>query len=125
MRTTHDPLTPAGGGAPPPVVPIDLPVDEGPMRSELLRQIRRLEIEMSRFAAANCPFDGAPRSARRGPAILTTAQLEEIRDELLEARAALHQLVVDRSTARLRAAAAHGDDDAPKKRRGLLRRRED
>lgn len=120
MRTTHGPITPTGGGAPPPVIPLDLPVDEGPMRSELLRQIRRLEIEMSRFAAANCPYDAAPHSARRGPAILTTAQLEEIRDELLAARAELHQLVVERATAKLLRSAA--PDKPP--RRGLRRRRE-
>jgi hypothetical protein len=99
MRTGHrSPITPSDGGAPPPVSPFLPVLDEGPMRAELLRQIRRLEIEISRFAVANCPYDTVPGSRRRGPAILTTAQLEEIRDELLAARTALHDLVVERVT---------------------------
>lgn len=102
MRTqSHDPLTPSDGGAAPPISPLLPALDEGPMRAELLRQIRRLEIETSRFAAANCPYDPVPVSPRRGPAILTTAQLEAIRDELLVVRTTMHELVVERLTARV------------------------
>lgn len=122
MRTrADDPITPSDGNAPPPVSPFLPLLDEGPMRAELLRQIRRLELEISRFAVANCPYDAPPGSQRRGPAILTTAQLEEIRDELLAARTALHDLVVERVTARLRASGA--EPSAPSRLRRLGRRR--
>lgn len=121
MRTGHrSPITPADGGAPPPVSPFLPVLDEGPMRAELLRQIRRLEIEISRFAVENCPYDEIPPAPRRGPAILSTAQLEEIRDELLAARTALHDLVVERVTARMRAATPR---PASSGRLGRLRRR--
>lgn len=91
-------LTPDGGvGAPPPSAPLMPTVDEGPMRSELLRQIRRLELETSRFQTVNgLSGSASPLSARRGPALLTTAQLEQIRDELLDVRAALHEIVIAR-----------------------------
>jgi hypothetical protein len=99
MRT-RTPDHVGGGGAPPPAAPLLPSLDEGPMRAELLRQIRRLELEISRFTAANCPYAAMPPSShRRGPAILTTAQLEEIRDELLASRSALHELVVLRMSA--------------------------
>lgn len=120
MRTgTRDPITPSDGNAPPPISPFLPVLDEGPMRAELLRQIRRLELEISRFAVANCPYDTPPGSRRRGPAILTTAQLEEIRDELLAARTALHDLVVERVSARLRASApAPGSEPSRLRRLG-------
>lgn len=84
-------------GAPPPAIPAGPAVDEGPMRSELLRQIRRLELETSRFQAANGLSSAAsPQPATRGPVLLSTAQLEQVRDELLDVRAALHETVVAR-----------------------------
>lgn len=96
MRT----FTPQDGiGAPPPIAPPGPDVAEGPMRRELLRQICRLEIETSRFRAANGLGQEEPVPARRGPAILSTAQLEEIRDELLSVRTALHEAVVARMSA--------------------------
>lgn len=120
MRTGHrDPITPSDGGAPPPASPFLPVLDEGPMRAELLRQIRRLELEISRFAVTNCPYDPVPGPRRRGPAILTTAQLEEVRDELLAARGALHELVVERATARAREA-----DQTRPQRRGRRARAE-
>ena len=94
-------LTLHGGvGAPPPAAPPSPATDEGPMRSELLRQIRRLELETSRFQAANgLAASASPQSVTRGPALLTAAQLEQIRDELLDVRAALHETVVARMLA--------------------------
>ncbi|WP_354700611.1 hypothetical protein DSM112329_00892 [Paraconexibacter sp. AEG42_29] len=121
MRTPTSPIIPSDGGAPPPVVHDGAPVDEGPMRAELLRQIRRLEIEISRFAAANCPYEDLPGSARRGPAILTTAQLEEIRDELLATRNALHEVVIAKATAKVKDSTTA---TSTPRRRGLRRRRE-
>lgn len=102
-------LSPHGGaGAPPPVALPGPTVDEGPMRSELLRQIRRLELETSHFQTANGVSGAAsPLSRRRGPALLTAAQLEQIRDELLDVRAALHEIVIARVQ----------QDDAPEPRR--------
>lgn len=102
MRTKHhDDLGLHDGGAPPPIVPDLATVDEGPMRAELLRQIRRLELEIGRFAVDNCPFDTVPAGRTRGPGILPTSALEEIRDELLAIRTALHDLVIERAAAKL------------------------
>lgn len=104
MRTLNrDRPTPGDGGMSPPVSPFLPALDEGPMRAELLRQIRRLEIEISRFTVANCPYAPVVASQRRGPAILATAQLEEIRDELLAIRTSLHELVVQQVTAKVQA----------------------
>ncbi len=97
----HDDVSLQDGGAPPPIVPDLATVDEGPMRAELLRQIRRLELEIGRFAVTNCPFDTVPAGRTRGPGILPTSELEEIRDELLAIRTALHDLVIERATAKL------------------------
>ncbi|MCW2997930.1 MAG: hypothetical protein JWN65_1479 [Solirubrobacterales bacterium] len=107
MRTRPpDHLIIGGGGTPPPAAPVLPSLDEGPMRAELLRQIRRLELEISRFSVANCPYAAVPASRQRGPAILTTAQLEEIRDELLASRSALHELVVLRMSAGMQSPAS-------------------
>lgn len=102
MRAKHnDDLGLRDGGAPPPITPDLFATDEGPMRAELLRQIRRLELEIGRFAVTNCPFDTVPEGRTRGPSILPTRELEEIRDELLEIRSALHELVIERATAKM------------------------
>lgn len=86
------------GGIAPPDVPVDLlGTEEGPMRRELLRQIAHLEEQISRFIHDNCPFETPPAAMRRGPALLSTSELEHIRDELLAARTALHQRVVERA----------------------------
>jgi hypothetical protein len=62
----------------------DLPgLDEGPMRRELVRQIAALEGTLSRLVVNNAPHRPARTSPTRGPAILSTAELEQVRDELL------------------------------------------
>lgn len=73
-------------GAPPPTAPPeDVVVDEGPMRSELLRQIAGLEEELAVAQARARDWRRVRVSPRRGPALLPTAALESIRDELLTA----------------------------------------
>lgn len=80
MRTRSHISTPQDGGAAPPTEPAPDPVDEGPMRRELLRQIAQLETELSRRTPGWTPTCPAPR---RGPAMRPTAELERLRDELL------------------------------------------
>lgn len=85
------------GGAPPLPPDLDaLPVDEGPMRGELMRQIEALEATLARFITENCPYEELPVMAQRGPVVLTTEQLEYVRDELLAVQRALHDRVVTR-----------------------------
>jgi len=92
-----------GMGARPPLPPIlDLPgVDEGPMRRDLKRQIKALEQEIADFAIENCPYESFSASPVRGPAVLTNAQLEQVRDELLEIRSELHDRVSQRAVERM------------------------
>jgi uncharacterized small protein (DUF1192 family) len=80
-------LTHTGGGASPPPIDLDalLAVDEGPMRGDLRRQIAYLERELSRIKAELAPWEFRRATRPRGPAILSSASLEEIRDELLDA----------------------------------------
>jgi hypothetical protein len=52
------------------------------MRRELLRQIALLDADLSARSAA---LPTGRTTARRGPAVLPTAELERIRDELLRA----------------------------------------
>lgn len=76
-------------GAPPaPPAPGQL-VDEGPMRRELLRQIAALDEELTLWLVRTRPWHCARTTPRRGPALLETAALEQIRDELLAAIAEL------------------------------------
>lgn len=91
--------TGAGGG--PPLPPeLDLvAADEGPMRGDLKRQIAALEHEIAQFVVDNCPFEPLPVMAERGPAILTTEQLEYVRDELLAVQRQLHDRAVSRMAA--------------------------
>jgi hypothetical protein len=77
--------TPTDRGAPP-LPPVDLPawdVDEGPMRSELCRQIAVLERELTGLVASSCPWETLGTSPLRGPSIQSGESLEQIRDELL------------------------------------------
>ena len=60
-----------------------LTADEGPMRRELMRQIAALERKLSKFRRDHAPYDPLPELLQRGPALLTTEQLEQVRDELL------------------------------------------
>ena len=69
-------------GLPPAAPPAAPPVDEGPMRRELLRQIALLDVEL---AARSPAWATDPASPRRGPALLETAELERVRDELVAA----------------------------------------
>jgi hypothetical protein len=61
-----------------------LSADEGPMRRELMRQIAALELKLSKFRRDHAPYDRLPEMLQRGPALLSTEQLEQVRDELLE-----------------------------------------
>ncbi|MEA2172196.1 MAG: hypothetical protein QOF76_5496 [Solirubrobacteraceae bacterium] len=74
------------------------------MRSELRRQIEQLEAAISRFVVDNAPCEPRPASPMRGPAVLSTADLERTRDELVAQQAELRdhvvQRAVDRATAR-------------------------
>lgn len=82
MTTRNPTIPPAGSGAPPapPVAPD--PVDEGPMRRELLRQIGQLEVELSMRVPG---WEPTCRTPRRGPAMAPTSELEALRDELMHA----------------------------------------
>jgi hypothetical protein len=76
------------GDAAPPRPPADAPslaVDEGPLRSELLRQIAHLEGELATLVSNACPWDPPQASPERGPGLQPTPTLERIRDELLDA----------------------------------------
>lgn len=73
-------------GAPPaapPLVGVPL-VDEGPMRRELLAQIAQLDREVGIVLTRLEPFGVRRLTARRGPRLLDTSELEAIRDELVE-----------------------------------------
>lgn len=88
------------GQAPPPEAPTTAPTDEGPMRGELRRQIAFLERDIAKFVALNCPHEPQTASKPRGPGVLATSELEEIRDELLALRTRLHDAVVAEMAAR-------------------------
>jgi hypothetical protein len=60
-----------------------LSADEGPMRRELMRQIAALELKLSKLRRDHAPFEQLPELLQRGPALLSTEQLEQVRDELL------------------------------------------
>jgi hypothetical protein len=60
-----------------------LTADEGPMRRELMRQIAALELKLSKFRRDHAPFEQLPELLQRGPALLSTEQLEQVRDEML------------------------------------------
>jgi hypothetical protein len=81
-----------GDGRPPPELPgFAVGVDEGPMRRDLLRQIRWLEQDYAAACAARLPQPTDAANPGRGPALLSAAQLEQVRDELLSALARLHR----------------------------------
>lgn len=103
MRRTIDHRGSTGTGGKPPVPPDLDPIaaDEGPMRGELKRQIEALESEIAQFIVANCPYEEVPKLAERGPAVLTTAELEFVRDELLQLQADLHERLVGRMAERM------------------------
>ncbi|WP_205696491.1 hypothetical protein [Conexibacter sp. SYSU D00693] len=82
---THAPPPPA-----PPAEPPSFDVDQGPMRSELLRQIAQLEADHAVLLARRRDWSMRRVTARRGPALLDTAALEQVRDELLTAIHDLH-----------------------------------
>jgi hypothetical protein len=85
-------ITQSRGAGPPPPPELDLPtVAEGPMRGELRRQIERLEREILRLRAIVAPWEPPGPSRSRGPALLGSAALESIRDELVEVLAALRR----------------------------------
>ncbi len=93
--------------APPPDIDL-VDVDEGPMRRELLRQIAQLERELTRLTANTSPWDPVKAHPLRGPAVLTTADLELIRDELLRAITTLHERIVGRAGSAFAATPAKG-----------------
>lgn len=93
----------------------DLPgLDEGPMRRELARQIAALEGTINRLVVDNAPSRPAQTSPTRGPAILSTAELEQVRDELLAKIARLHGQILQR---------VDWEVDEPRVRTGWLRLR--
>jgi hypothetical protein len=73
-----------------------LGADEGPMRRELMRQIAALEVKLSKFRRDQAPFEQLPELLKRGPALLSTEQLEQVRDELLELIDVLQRRVAQR-----------------------------
>lgn len=88
MREATRPPT-GSGGAPPPALPPGVAADEGPMRRELMRQIEQLEGDIAALGGQIDGFAIVAASPQRGPAVLATAQLEQVRDELIAARARL------------------------------------
>src|SRR3954454_1171121 len=95
MRGQQTIRRPSTGDAAPPRPPGELPgltVDEGPMRSELMRQIAHLEGELAELVTAACPWRPPHASPERGPGIQPTPTLERIRDELLDALDAVRAL---------------------------------
>lgn len=73
-----------------------LTADEGPMRRELMRQIAALELKLSKFRRDHAPFEQMPALLKRGPALLSTEELEQVRDELLELIDDLQGRIADR-----------------------------
>jgi hypothetical protein len=73
-----------------------LTADEGPMRRELMRQIAALELKLSKFRRDHAPYEQLPALLKRGPALLSTEELEQVRDELLELIDGLQGRVADR-----------------------------
>lgn len=82
MKTRTPTIPPSDAGAPPAPPTAPEPVDEGPMRRELLRQIGQLEVELSARTPGWEPTCPTPR---RGPAMAPTSELEALRDELMRA----------------------------------------
>jgi hypothetical protein len=82
MSTRERNLPPANGGAPPAPPATPDPIDEGPMRRELLRQIALLEVDLSAAVPGWAPTCPTPK---RGPAMAPTRELEALRDELVRA----------------------------------------
>ncbi|MHB8692946.1 MAG: hypothetical protein ACYDHH_17050 [Solirubrobacteraceae bacterium] len=106
-----------------------LDADEGPMRRELMRQIAALELRFSQLRRDHAPYEQLPPALERGPAVLSTEALEQVRDELLETINQLEQRVADRFVAGITDQADPldqmwaADPDAPWLRRVLLRLR--
>jgi hypothetical protein len=84
------------------------------MRRELMRQIARLEAAMSQLVTDNALYPQVQTSPTRGPAILSTAELEQVRDELLATIARLQGRILQDVEWLL---------DEPRVRTGVLRRR--
>ena len=61
------------------------------MRRDLCRQIGWLERDLTELALAVAPWEPSRSSPTRGPSVLCTRELEEVRDELLTAIARLSQ----------------------------------
>jgi hypothetical protein len=80
MAARTRPRAPSHAGDAPPPPPIDVPVDEGPMRRELLRQIALLDAELGALTSG---LESTRVTPLRGPAMQPTIALERIRDELL------------------------------------------
>jgi hypothetical protein len=84
------------------------------MRRELMRQIAALEGAISRLVLDGAPYRPAEPSPARGPALLSTEKLEQVRDELLAELARLHGQILQR---------VESDLDEPRARTAWMRLR--
>ena len=106
-----------------------LHADEGPMRRELMRQIAALELRFSQLRRDHAPYEQLPPALERGPAMLSTEALEQVRDELLDTIDVVQRRVADRFAAGITDPPDPLDElgaaepDAPWLRRVLLRLR--
>lgn len=71
------------------------------MRGDLRAQIEVLERRLTALAVSAFPLESAVVSPSRGPAVLDTADLECVRDELVAALEALQRRVAERAVAQL------------------------
>ena len=86
-ETTDRRLQTARGGSPPRVLRPPSHPDERPARQTLLDQIAKLESELGSLLCSTWPrhgFDFGGVSTRRGPRMLSLAELEGLRDEMAE-----------------------------------------
>jgi hypothetical protein len=61
-----------------------------------MRQIAALEGAMSRLVSDNAPYRPVQSSPTGGPAVLSTVELEQVRDELLTKLTRLHEQILQR-----------------------------
>jgi hypothetical protein len=94
---THE----TGGGGAPPDEALLRPLDEGPGRRDLLRQIAALERRLSELAVAHSVWLETAAAEERAPSVLSMEELELVRDRLYTAIGELKELLVERERRRL------------------------